>query len=43
MDKAGACPKKEPYKQGEKEMEYMDAEMRKSRNRGSDSSIQRGR
>ncbi|XP_064954888.1 xyloglucan O-acetyltransferase 1-like [Musa acuminata AAA Group] len=28
-DKAGACPKKEPYKEGEKEMEYMDAEMRK--------------
>ncbi|KAG1364057.1 protein ALTERED XYLOGLUCAN 4 [Cocos nucifera] len=28
-DKFGACPKKEPYKEGEKEMEYMDAEMRK--------------
>lgn len=27
-DKAGACSKKEPYKQGEKEMEYMDTEMR---------------
>ncbi|XP_074591157.1 xyloglucan O-acetyltransferase 1-like [Curcuma longa] len=27
-DKAGACPKKEPYKEGEKEMEYMDALMR---------------
>ncbi|XP_010910815.1 xyloglucan O-acetyltransferase 2 isoform X2 [Elaeis guineensis] len=28
-DKFGACPKKEPYREGEKEMEYMDAEMRK--------------
>ncbi|XP_072979348.1 xyloglucan O-acetyltransferase 1-like [Typha angustifolia] len=28
-DKAGACPKKEPYREGEKEMEYMDKEMRK--------------
>ncbi|WOL12137.1 protein ALTERED XYLOGLUCAN 4 [Canna indica] len=28
-DKAGACPKTEPYKQGEKEMQYMDALMRR--------------
>ncbi|XP_039145495.1 protein ALTERED XYLOGLUCAN 4 [Dioscorea cayenensis subsp. rotundata] len=28
-DKAGACPKTEPYKEGEKGMEYMDMEMRK--------------
>ncbi|KAJ4799319.1 Protein trichome birefringence [Rhynchospora pubera] len=28
-DKAGACPKKEPYKLGEKDMEYMDTEMRR--------------
>ncbi|XP_010928570.1 xyloglucan O-acetyltransferase 2 isoform X1 [Elaeis guineensis] len=28
-DKFGACPKKKPYKEGEKGMEYMDAEMRK--------------
>ncbi|KAL5723605.1 Xyloglucan O-acetyltransferase 1 [Ranunculus cassubicifolius] len=28
-DKAGACPKKEPLKEGEKNLEWMDAEMRK--------------
>lgn len=28
-DKAGACPRKEPYREGEKEMEYMDKEMRR--------------
>lgn len=28
-DRAGACNKKRPYGEGEKEMEYMDAEMRK--------------
>ncbi|PIA62172.1 hypothetical protein AQUCO_00200285v1 [Aquilegia coerulea] len=28
-DKAGACPKKEPFKEGEKEVQWMDAEMRK--------------
>ncbi|KAG2707505.1 hypothetical protein I3760_05G150100 [Carya illinoinensis] len=28
-DKAGACPKKKPYKEGEKQLEGMDAEMRK--------------
>ncbi|KAJ0986694.1 hypothetical protein J5N97_005050 [Dioscorea zingiberensis] len=28
-DKAGACPKKEPYKEGERAMEYMDVEMRR--------------
>lgn len=28
-DKAGACPKKSPYKAGEKELEWMDTEMRK--------------
>ncbi|KAJ6794895.1 protein ALTERED XYLOGLUCAN 4 [Iris pallida] len=28
-DKAGACPKEEPFGEGEKEMEYVDAEMRK--------------
>ncbi|XP_043704501.1 protein ALTERED XYLOGLUCAN 4 [Telopea speciosissima] len=28
-DKAGACPKKKPYKDGEKVVEGMDAEMRK--------------
>ncbi|XP_077222950.1 TRICHOME BIREFRINGENCE-LIKE 27 [Tasmannia lanceolata] len=28
-DKAGACPKKEPYKEGEKELEWMDKELRK--------------
>ncbi|XP_062159522.1 xyloglucan O-acetyltransferase 1 [Alnus glutinosa] len=29
-DKAGACPKKKPYSEGEKQLEGMDAEMRKS-------------
>ncbi|KAL8142381.1 hypothetical protein V2J09_015413 [Rumex salicifolius] len=28
-DKAAACPKTKPYKEGEKELEWMDAEMRK--------------
>ncbi|XP_020114056.1 protein ALTERED XYLOGLUCAN 4-like [Ananas comosus] len=28
-DKAGACPKKEPFGEGEKEMDYTDKEMRK--------------
>ncbi|KAJ3677480.1 hypothetical protein LUZ60_003204 [Juncus effusus] len=28
-DKAGACSRKEPYKNGEREMEYMDKEMNK--------------
>nr|DAD31019.1 TPA_asm: hypothetical protein HUJ06_009870 [Nelumbo nucifera] len=28
-DKAGACPKKEPFMEGEKELQPMDAEMRK--------------
>lgn len=28
-DKAGACPKKKPYQEGEKQLEGMDAEMRK--------------
>jgi hypothetical protein len=29
-DKAGACPKKEPYKDGEKELGYTEMEMRKT-------------
>ncbi|OAY69936.1 Protein ALTERED XYLOGLUCAN 4 [Ananas comosus] len=29
VDKAGACPKKEPFGEGEKEMDYTDKEMRK--------------
>nr|CAD1826804.1 unnamed protein product [Ananas comosus var. bracteatus] len=28
-DKAGACPKKDPYREGEKVMQYMDNEMRR--------------
>ncbi len=28
-DKAGACPKKQPYNEGEKQLEGMDADMRK--------------